>query len=120
MDCPSVYEMPLPVLAVSHRERVKPDFVSPLPVPSVTVEPDAPVVTDAVVYGVVGSSGAVPPVCPLPLYAMVGRHVPEYPLRVRNGYPPCVPEQMDHVVPVETPLPGLTPLVMGQLRLSES
>jgi hypothetical protein len=48
MDCPSVYEMPLPALAVSHRERVKPDFVSPLPVPSVTVEPDAPVVTDAV------------------------------------------------------------------------
>jgi len=36
---------------------------------TVTVSPE--------LYGVVGSSGALPPVLPLPMYAMVGRHVPE-------------------------------------------
>jgi hypothetical protein len=110
---PETYARPVPSALVFHPEKIREVLVR-LPVfPStVTVEPE--------VYGVVGSDGWVPPVCPLPLYAMVGRHVPEYPLHVRNGYPPCVPEQIDHVVPVETPLPGLTPLVMGQLRLSES
>jgi hypothetical protein len=71
------------------------------------------------VYGVEPSDGAVPPVLPLPLYAIVGWQVPDRPCRVRNGYPDAAPEQIDHTVPVLTPLPELMPSVMLQFRLSE-
>jgi hypothetical protein len=67
---PETYARPVPSALVFHPEKIREVLVR-LPVfPStVTVEPE--------VYGVVGSDGWVPPVCPLPLYAMVGRHVPE-------------------------------------------
>ena len=70
--------VPVPFAFVFHPTKVLEVFVRLPVLPStVTVSPPT--------YGVDPSDGAVPPVLPLPMYAIVGRQVPESPCLVRNG-----------------------------------